>query len=290
MIVAGSINYTGAVLLASEAAYRSGAVLVRAAIPGMVYSAIAGQIPEVTWLLLPHESGVISEDGVEVILKHLDKVTAMLIGPGLETEEPTRHFIKRLFSVQGKKGKGNAIGFVTTDPDDAGIKVSAKLPPLVIDADALRILADIPEWWKLIPAGSILTPHPGEMAALTGLSVKEIQEQRLELALHFAKLWNQIVILKGALTVVATPDGHAAISTCANPSLARAGSGDLLAGLITGFLAQGVKPADAARLAVWIHGNCGDLASEDVDAAAILPSDLLTQIPASIGILRGLGV
>jgi NAD(P)H-hydrate epimerase len=160
----------------------------------------------------------------------------------------------------------------------------------VIDADGLRILADIPEWWKLIPSGSILTPHPGEMAALTGLSIKEIQEKRLDLALHFAKEWNQIVILKGALTVIATPDGHASVSTCANPSLARAGSGDLLAGLITGFLAQGVKPVDAAKLGVWIHGSCGDLASEDVDAAAILPSDLVSQIPASIGILRGLSV
>ncbi len=290
MITAGSINYTGAVLLAAEAAYRSGAGLVRAAIPGMIHSAIAGQIPEVTWLLLPHESGVIAEAGAEVILKHLDKVTAMLIGPGLETEETTRHFIKRLFTQQGKKGKGSVIGFVPTEPEEAGSKSPAKLPPLVIDAEGLRILADIPEWWKLIPAGCILTPHPGEMAALTGLSVKEVQEKRLDLALHFAKEWNQIVILKGALTVIATPDGHASISTCANPSLARAGSGDLLAGLITGFLAQGVKPVDAARLGVWIHGNCGDLASEDVDPAAILPSDLVSQIPASIGILRGLSV
>jgi NAD(P)H-hydrate epimerase len=288
MITAGSINYTGAVLLAAEAAYRSGAGLVRAAIPGMIHSAIAGQIPEVTWLLLPHESGVIAEAGAEVILKHLDKATAMLIGPGMETEETTRHFIKRLFSQQGKKSKGNVIGFVPSETEEVSSKSTTKLPPLVIDADGLRILAEIPEWWKLIPPGSILTPHPGEMAALTGLSVKEIQEKRIDLALHYAKEWNQIVILKGALTVIAAPDGHAAISTCANPSLARAGSGDLLAGLITGFLAQGVKPVDAARLAVWIHGNCGDLASEDVDAAAILPSDLVAQIPASIGILRGL--
>jgi NAD(P)H-hydrate epimerase len=290
VITAGSINYTGAVLLAAEAAYRSGVGLVRAAIPGMIHSAIAGQIPEVTWLLLPHESGVIAEAGAEVILKHLDKATAMLIGPGLETEETTRHFIKRLFSQQGKKSKGNVIGFVPSETEEVSPKSPAKLPPLVIDADGLRILAEIPDWWKLIPPGSILTPHPGEMAALTGLSVKEIQEKRIDLALHYAKEWNQIVILKGALTVIAAPDGHASISTCANPSLARAGSGDLLAGLITGFLAQGVKPVDAARLAVWIHGNCGDLASEDVDAAAILPSDLVAQIPASIGILRGLAV
>jgi hydroxyethylthiazole kinase-like uncharacterized protein yjeF len=288
LIVAGSISYTGAVLLAAEAAYRSGVGLVRAAIPGMIHTTIAGQIPEVTWLLLPHESGVIAESAVDVIHKHMDKVTAMLIGPGLETEETTRHFISRLFSRQGKKRAGGDIGFVPSGMDDGKSKVSQALPPLVIDADALRILADIPDWWKMLPAGSILTPHPGEMAALTGLSVKEVQERRLDLALLFAKEWNQILILKGALTVIATPDGHAYISTCANPSLARAGSGDLLAGLITGFLAQGVKPVAAARLGVWIHGYCGDLASEEVDAAAILPSDLVVQIPASIGILRQL--
>jgi len=288
MIVAGSINYTGTVLLASEAAYRSGVGLVRAAIPGMIHTAIAGAIPEVTWLLLPHEAGVIAESGVEVIQKHMDKVSAMLIGPGLEMEETTRHFLTRLLSPSGKKGKGSVIGFVPSEPEDVKPKSNQTLPPLVIDADALRILADIPEWWKILPANCILTPHPGEMSTLTGLSVKEIQEKRLDLALHFAKEWNQIVILKGALTVVASPDGHAYISTCANPSLARAGSGDLLAGLITGFLAQGVKPVAAAQLGVWIHGNCGDLASEDVDAAAILPSDLIAQIPTSLSILRGL--
>lgn len=288
MIVAGSINYTGAVLLAAEAAYRSGAGLVRAAIPGMIHTAIAGQIPEVTWLLLPHESGVMAESAVDVIQKHLNKVTAMLVGPGLETEETTRHFIKRLFSKQGKKNASGVIGFISGDPEESKPKTLQALPPMVIDADALRILADIQDWWKMLPAGCILTPHPGEMAALTGLSVQEVQERRLDLALLFAKEWNQIVILKGALTVIATPDGHAYISNCANPSLARAGSGDLLAGLITGFLAQGVKPVAAAQLGVWIHSSAGDLASEDVDAAAILPSDLVAQIPASIGILRDL--
>lgn len=288
MIVAGSISYNGAVLLAAEAAYRSGAGLVRAAIPGLIHSTIAGQIPEVTWLLLPHEAGVIAESAADVIQKHLEKVTAMLVGPGLETEETTRHFIRRLLFRQGKKRAGADIGFVPTETEEGKTRSIQALPPLVIDADALRILADLPDWWKMLPAGCILTPHPGEMAALTGLSVKEVQERRLDLALLFAREWNQIVILKGALTVIATPDGHAFISTCANPSLARAGSGDLLAGLITGFLAQGLKPVAAAQLGVWIHGYCGDLASEEVDAAAILPSDLVVQIPASIGILRQL--
>ena len=160
MIVAGSVNYTGAVLLAAEAAYRSGAGLVRAAIPGMIHAAIAGHIPEVTWLLLPHESGVIADSGADVVVTHLEKVTAMLIGPGLETEETTRHFIKRLFSQQGKKNKGNLIGFVPVNPDEPAGKSPAKLPPVVLDADALRILTDIPEWWKLLPSGCILTPPP----------------------------------------------------------------------------------------------------------------------------------
>lgn len=286
MIIAGSINYTGAVLLSAEAAYRSGAGLVRAAIPGMIHTAIAGQFPEVTWLLLPHEAGVIAESAVDVVNKNLEKATALLIGPGLGTEETTAHFMRRFLNRQGKKGSAGVIGFVPSDPDEPKSKVKKDLPPLVLDADALRILADSPEWWKTLPENCILTPHPGEMSSLTGLTIKEVQDRRLDLAILFAKEWKQIVILKGALTVVASPDGHAYISTCANPSLARAGSGDLLAGLITGFLAQGLKPLDAARLGVWVHASCGDLASEDVDPAAILPSDLVTQIPTALGILR----
>jgi ADP-dependent NAD(P)H-hydrate dehydratase / NAD(P)H-hydrate epimerase len=288
LVIAGSINYTGAVILAAEAAYRSGAGLVRVAIPGMIHTAIAGHIPEVTWLLLPHEAGVIAEPAADLIHKSIGKSTALLVGPGLETEETTRHFLKRLLAKPGKKGSAGVIGFVPSEPEVTEEKITAILPPLVVDADALRILAEIPEWWKLLPAGSILTPHPGEMAALTGLSVQEIQDKRLELALHFAKEWKQIVILKGALTVIASPSGKAYISTCANPSLARAGSGDILAGLITGFLAQGVKPLDAAQLGVWVHGKSGDLASEDRDPAAILARDLINQIPVSIGILREL--
>jgi NAD(P)H-hydrate epimerase len=288
IIVAGSINYTGAVILAAESAYRSGAGLVRAAIPGMIHTALAGHIPEVTWLLLPHEAGVIAESAADLVHKSLGRSTAMLVGPGLETEETTRHFLKRLLAKPGKKGSPGVIGFLPVESTEPAEKNNAVLPPIVIDADALRILADLPDWWKLLPPGSILTPHPGEMAALTGLSIQEIQDKRLELAIHFAKEWQQIVILKGALTVIASPTGKAYISTCANPSLARAGSGDILAGLITGFLAQGVKPIDAAQLGVWIHGNCGDLASEDRDAAAILARDLVTQIPVSIAILREL--
>ncbi|MEI8131395.1 MAG: NAD(P)H-hydrate dehydratase [Leptolinea sp.] len=288
MVVAGSINYTGAVMLAAEAAYRSGAGLVRAAIPGMIHTAIAGHIPEATWLLLPHAAGVIAESAAELIHKSLGKTTALLVGPGIETEETTRHFLKRLLARPGKKGSLGVIGFVPTDSKEPEINGIPVLPPLVVDADALRILADIPEWWKLLPAGSILTPHPGEMAALSGISVQEIQEKRMELALHFAKEWKQIVILKGALTVIASPDGKVYLSTFANPSLARAGSGDILAGLITGFLAQGVKPLDAAQLGVWIHGSCGELASEDSDAATILARDLINQIPVCVRVLREL--
>jgi ADP-dependent NAD(P)H-hydrate dehydratase / NAD(P)H-hydrate epimerase len=288
LIIAGSINYTGAVILAAEAAYRSGAGLVRVAVPGMIHTAIAGHIPEVTWLLLPHDSGVIAESAADVVHKNLGKSTALLVGPGLETEETTRHFLNRLLAIPGKKGTAGVIGFVQTETEKPEEKSNPGLPPMVVDADALRILAELPEWWKLLPAGSILTPHPGEMAALTGLSVQEIQEKRLELAVHFAKEWKQIVILKGALTIIASQNGKAYISTCANPSLARAGSGDILAGLITGFLAQGVKPLEAAQLGVWVHGNCGDLASEDRDPAAILARDLVDQIPVSIGILRKL--
>lgn len=287
MVIAGSINYTGAVILTSEAAYRSGAGLVRAAIPGMIHSAVAGRIPEATWLLLPHEAGVIGESAADLIHKNLGKVSSLLIGPGLETEETTKHFVQRLLSKQGKKSAAGMIGFVPGEGREEE-KTNIAFPPLVVDADALRILADMPEWWKLLPEGSILTPHPGEMSALTGLSIQEIQEKRSELAVHFAKEWKHNIVLKGALTIVASSSGKAYISTCANPSLARAGSGDILAGLIAGFLAQGVNPIDSARLGVWIHGSIGDLASEERDAAAILAGDLFEHIPTSLSFLREL--
>ncbi len=169
MVAAGSVNYCGAPLLASEAAYRVGAGLVRTAIPGAIYDAIAGRLPESTWLVLPHTDGVINADGASVLQRNLKRISALLIGPGLGTEIPTRDFFSNLLEGSDSPDSSKRIlGFSGEKRAEKTIS-SAVLPPLVIDADGLRLLAKIKDWPHKLRKPTILTPHPGEMEALTGL-------------------------------------------------------------------------------------------------------------------------
>lgn len=277
LIVAGSVNYTGAAVLAGEAAYRAGAGLVTLAIPASLHSALARQLPEATWVLLSHEMGSISETAADVVTRKLERVSAMLIGPGLGTEETTREFIQTLIAGPQKKSAAR-IGFVHAKGQtrDAGNGI---LPPLVIDADGLNLLAKIKDWHKSLPAQVILTPHPGEMSTLTGLSKEEIQENRLVTASKYAKEWGHVVVLKGAFTVIAAPDGRATLIPVATPALARAGSGDVLAGLIVGLRAQGLEAYEAAVAGAWIHAQAGLYAADDLGTtASVLARDVLDSI------------
>ncbi len=280
LIIAGSINYTGAAHLAGHAAYRIGTGLVKMAIPGPIYAALAGQFPEATWLLLPHEMGVIQADSAKIIQQNLEHVTAILMGPGWGVEDTTREFLEKIITgkMQSERKKAG-IGFVMMDAD-AESATSSNLPPLVIDADGLKLLMKIKNWEQCLPKNSVLTPHPGEMSILTELSIAEIQLHRIETANKYAELWGQIVVLKGALTVVAAPDGRLTIIPVANPALARAGTGDVLAGIITGMIAQGIESFEAAVAGVWIHAQSGIEASEKVGhPAAVMASDVLNAIP-----------
>lgn len=280
VIAAGSVNYTGAALLAGRAAYRVGAGLVTMAIPASLHSALAGQFPEATWLLLPHEMGVVASGAAEVLLKNLERATALLVGPGFNTEDQTREFIEGFLAGRSVARKtASRIGFVH---EEGGQKAAenTSLPPLVFDADGLKLLARIKDWSKLLPADSILTPHPGEMAILTGLSKEEVQADRQGMASRFAKEWNQVVVLKGAFTVVASPDGRTCVIPVASPALARAGTGDVLAGLIVGLRAQGVEAYEAAIAGAWVHAQAGLYAAEDLGStASVLASDVLNSIP-----------
>jgi NAD(P)H-hydrate epimerase len=278
LIVAGSVNYTGATVLAAEAAYRSGAGLVTLAIPSSLHSALAGQLPEATWLLLPHEAGVIAEHAADVVTKKLGRATALLIGPGLGAEETTRAFLEALLNDNASQKKPAArIGFVHDS-----IKTDSHngtLPPLVIDADGLNLLAKIKNWHAALPATSILTPHPGEMSTLTGLAKEEIQENRQAIASKYAKQWGHVVVLKGAFTVIASPDGRVTLIPIATPALARAGTGDVLAGIIVGLRAQGLDAYDAAVAGAWIHAQAGLYAADDLGtAASVMASDVLNSI------------
>ena len=154
-----------------------------------------------------------------------------------------------------------------------------KWPGLVIDADGLRHLAKVKDWPKLLPGPAILTPHPGEMSALTGLSVEEIQGDRQATAVRFAQQWGHVVVLKGAFTVIASPEGRTVIIPVASPALARAGTGDVLAGAIVGLRAQGVDAFEAAVAGAWIHAQAGLYVADDLGTtASVVAGDLVDSI------------
>jgi NAD(P)H-hydrate epimerase len=151
---------------------------------------------------------------------------------------------------------------------------------MVIDADGLKALAKMDNWWEGLPEICVLTPHPGEFSVLTGLGVEEIQADRTRLAIEAAARWKCVVVLKGAFTVVADPSGKCAVMPLATPALARAGTGDVLAGIITGLLAQGLSGFDAACCGVWVHGQAGLLAKEITGSSAgVLAGDLIDVLP-----------
>ena len=280
LIAAGSINYTGAALLAGKAAYRIGAGLVTLAVPSAIHTTLAGQFPEATWVLLPSKNGVIATDAASVLLENIERATALLIGPGFGMEETTREFIENLLKLKNsaKKGAGS-IGFVHGGEKKKEER-KVELPPLVFDADGLKLLADIENWHELIVDLAVLTPHPGEMSVLTGLSVEDIQADRLEVAKKYAQEWGHVVVLKGAFTVVAAPNGDTYTIPVASPALARAGSGDVLAGLIVGLRAQGLDAVEAAVAGSWVHAQAGLLAGEMLGtAASVLAGDILSAVP-----------
>jgi len=280
LIAAGSANYTGAALLSGRAAYRVGAGLVTMGIPSMIHSALAGQFPEATWSLLPHERGSISREAVKPLAKNFERATALLVGPGFGIEDTTQDFLKDLLAVESAPKKvAGRIGFLQ-EQENISEEDVAELPPMVIDADGLKLLAKIEDWHKSLPAPAVLTPHPGEMGVLTGLSTEEIQNDRLGTATKYAKEWGHVVVLKGAFTIVAAPDGNATVIPVASPALARAGTGDVLAGLIVGLRAQGLDAYDAALAGAWIHAQAGLIAADAFGStASVLAGDVLEAIP-----------
>lgn len=285
-IVAGSVNYTGAALLAGMAAYRSGAGLVTMAVPAPLHEALSGQIPEATWILLPHEIGVISVDAARIVRQNISRATALLIGPGFGLEDTTREFLSKLFTDISTDSSGD-FGFIHGSKVNLESRIIQK--PVIIDADGLKLIAKIPNWVELLPSPAILTPHPGEMSVLTGLSTDEIQENRLEIAKKYSLKWGHIVVLKGAFTVIAAPDGQIAVVPIASPALARAGTGDVLAGLIVGLRAQGVEAFHSACAGAWIHATAGILAAERMgNTASVIASDVLNAVPQVISDLQSI--
>lgn len=297
MIAAGSVNYTGAAGLAAYGAYRSGAGLVTVAAPMGVIGGLASQMLEVTWIVLPQNMGVISEAAAEVLAEEIEDYQALLIGPGMGQEDTTKEMLLKLFeqTKAAPRRQTRKIGFAGLKKLDEVNEKAAKdenendrvtLPPLVLDADALNLLATVDEWWSLLPHNTIVTPHPGEMARLCGCETSDVQAARLEMAREKAAAWDTVIVLKGAHTVVAAPDGQAAVLPFKSSALATAGTGDVLSGVVVGLLAQGMPAYEAAVAGAYIHGSAGTIAaSYSGNPHSVVAGDLLDMIGEALTLL-----
>ncbi|MEA3339174.1 MAG: NAD(P)H-hydrate dehydratase [Chloroflexota bacterium] len=272
LIVAGSVNYTGAAYLSGAAATRAGAGLVTMALPAAIHTAVAARLAEATYLLLPHELGVIAFSAARVVTGRVEGYDALLLGPGLGRERETDAFVEALLGGGGRRRMGFGAAEQSASPPPL-------LPPLVVDADGLNILARMEDWPERLPPESILTPHPGEMARLMDCTAAEVQADRMAAAQSQAAAWGQVVVLKGAHTVVAAPDGRTAIEPFINPGLATAGTGDVLAGAIVALRAQGLGAFEAAAAGAYLHGLAGELARVEMGAAGMVAGDVLAHLP-----------
>ena len=263
LVIGGSRSYVGATVLACSGAYRAGAGLVTLATGHSVYSIAATRLTEATFLPLPETAdGGISREALGKVRAALPGYTSLVIGCGLGQDQSTFAFLNDLLL------------------DDDAVDI-----PVVIDADALNGLATFKDWPDRMKLRAVLTPHPGEMSRLSGLPVSEVEERRLCTA-EAAAEWGQVVLLKGAFSVVGSPDGYTRVSPFANPVLASAGTGDVLAGVVGGLLSQGLSPFDAATCGVYLHAAAAERIGHDIGDSGLMASDLLPEIPRQMKALK----
>jgi len=261
LIIAGSRGYTGAAKLAAEAACRSGVGLVTVATPKSQQDVVAAGLLEAMTIGLPATpDDTIASEALEAALEAAAQRDAVAIGPGLSQDPATVDFVRE---------------FVAACPK-----------PMVIDADGLNALAGHTELLQITNEHVVVTPHPGEMARLSGKSTAEVQSDRLAAATAFAETHRCVVALKGHRTVVTGPDDEKRINTTGNAGLATGGTGDVLTGLIAGLLAQGCRPLDAATLGVFVHGLAGDIAADAMTQRGMIASDVCDCIPDAWAMLE----
>ena len=266
LIVAGSRNFVGAAALAAMAAHRVGAGLVTLATPASVYPIAASKLTETIHLPLPEDTdGRVDATAAELINERVGGCSALAVGCGMGLSPGTTAFVERLLLAEA----------------------DLPPPPAVIDADGLNNLARCDAWPARLHSPAVLTPHPGEMATLTDQPTSEVQGDRFAVAGISAAQWGQTVLLKGAHSIVASPDGRQCVLPFANPALAAGGTGDVLTGIIGGLLAQGLAPYEAAQLGGYLHGTAGEAVRNGMGNAGVVASDLLSYIPQIIDQLRG---
>ncbi len=254
LIFAGSVGKTGAAAMAGESALRAGAGLVTVAVPAHLNDIFEVKLTEVMTEPVPDTTErTFGEVSIERAKNLMEGKDVIAIGPGIGQSKEVDKFLREIL-------------------------ISARVP-VVIDADGLNSLSRQMDLLQKVSAPLILTPHPGEMSRLSGLSTKEIQKERMKITKEFAKKWNVVLVLKGARTVIASPDGTAFLNLSGNPAMASAGMGDVLTGIIAGLLSQGYSPLESAVLGVYMHGKAGDLAYEELGGIGIIAGDLITRIP-----------
>lgn len=259
LVIAGSPGKTGAAALSSMSGLRTGAGLVTLGIPKSLNPIVESQALEVMTVPLPEtESGLHAVESFETIIGLLEDKKCLALGPGMGTDERTKALINLLIK---------------------------ECPvPMVIDADGLNNLADDPDILHSRKSDIILTPHPGEMARMMKTTSKNIQENRIESANKFATKYNVHLVLKGARTLIAHPDGHTFINPTGNPGMASAGMGDVLTGIIAGFLSQGYSPKEAIHLAVYLHGDAADNLAASKGPYGYIASDVMNKLPETFNI------
>jgi ADP-dependent NAD(P)H-hydrate dehydratase / NAD(P)H-hydrate epimerase len=265
LVVAGCASYAGAPYLTSVAAARAGAGLLRIATARSVHPIVASKFTEATFAVLPEtEGGAISQQALPRLKELLrEDFDCLLIGPGLSQDWETRLLVEELL-----------LGGV-------------QLPPrVVIDADGLNNIAIRPDWPERLPRGCVLTPHPAEFGRLANLSIHEVLANRFELAREKARQWGQVVVAKGANTIIAAPDGRVVIDPGASPLIGTAGTGDVLAGTIAGLLTQGAPAWEGAVAATRVCSLAAARLAPELGRAGMLASDLHDQIPRAMRELR----
>ena len=260
-VVAGSEGMTGAARLCCEAALRTGTGLLRLAIPKALNIVMERTLTEAMTVPVSEIDGAISADSAEQILPYIDNSDALLIGCGLSTKVGVKESFAKIISQCNV--------------------------PMVIDADGLNLLADNLELIR--NKNVVLTPHPVEFSRLSGLSITEINQDRVKNASDFAVKYGVTVVLKGKGTVIALPDGCSYINNTGNEGMATGGSGDVLAGMVVSLIGQGLNTWEAAIAAVFLHGLCGDIAKEYKGIYSMLPSDMVNYICEAIDTVKEVG-
>lgn len=257
LVLGGSVGMAGAVMMNVRAALRSGSGLVSAMVPEDIYPVVASNMIE--GMVIPMagtKEGRLSCDNIPSILEKMEGVAAVLLGSGMGQSEDTREIV-------------------------ADVIKNSKIP-MVIDADGINILSRHIDLLELKNSVCVLTPHSGEMARLCGTTVDEVEKNRIQVALSFAREHQCYIVLKGPATITASPTGECYLNTTGNPGMATGGSGDVLAGVIASFLARGIEPFSACAAAVYIHGLAGDIAAGELSQYGMIATDIIERLPMAL--------